>query len=292
MHYQDNIYGANEISGIFEELINTRVFQRLKRIHQGGPIFLVNAQMKNTRYDHSMGVMLLIRRLGGSREAQIAGLLHDVSHTAFSHLIDYLLEIEEEDYHEQRYAEVMADPELLSILNQYGYHSEEFLDLEQYRILEYPLPALSADRIDYTLRDLFQLGVLNRSEIDWFLEGLTTFEERIVVKSKAHGLWFQSKYEYLIQDYFKGKENRDANRMMKKIAKESLEQGIIEVADFHQDDFHVIDKIQKGMSIELEKWINEMIRMDVPAESVKNKNRYIDPEVLIGGQISKLSQIQ
>jgi HD superfamily phosphohydrolase len=32
--------------------------------------------------------MLLVRRLGASLEEQIAALLHDVSHTAFSHVID------------------------------------------------------------------------------------------------------------------------------------------------------------------------------------------------------------
>ena len=36
--------------------------------------------------------MLLIKKLGGSVEEQIAGLLHDVSHTAFSHVIDYVFD--------------------------------------------------------------------------------------------------------------------------------------------------------------------------------------------------------
>ncbi len=36
--------------------------------------------------------MMLVNRLGGSLEEQIAALLHDVSHTAFSHVIDYVLE--------------------------------------------------------------------------------------------------------------------------------------------------------------------------------------------------------
>jgi HD superfamily phosphohydrolase len=44
--------------------------------------------------------MLLIWRLGGSLREQLAGLLHDVSHAAFSHLIDHVLDVAEEDYHE------------------------------------------------------------------------------------------------------------------------------------------------------------------------------------------------
>jgi len=148
MKYTDKIYGDFEFSGVIKELINTKVFQRLKKIHQGGPVFLVKPKINQTRFDHSVGVMLLIKQLGGSIEEQIAGLLHDISHTAFSHLIDYVLDIEEEDYHEKRYEEVLKDEELIDVLKNNGFATEKFLDLEQYQILEYPLPNLSADRIE------------------------------------------------------------------------------------------------------------------------------------------------
>ncbi len=88
MKYLNKLYGKFELSGDIEELINTNVFQRLKKIHQGGAIFLINPNINHTRFEHSIGVMLLIKNLGGSIEEQIAGLLHDISHTAFSHLID------------------------------------------------------------------------------------------------------------------------------------------------------------------------------------------------------------
>lgn len=54
----------------------------------------MNKEWNVTRFDHSVGVMLLVKKLGGSVEEQIAGLLHDVSHTAFSHVVDYVLIIE------------------------------------------------------------------------------------------------------------------------------------------------------------------------------------------------------
>jgi hypothetical protein len=34
-----------------------------------------------TRYEHSVGAMLAVRRLGGNLEAQASALLHDVAHT-------------------------------------------------------------------------------------------------------------------------------------------------------------------------------------------------------------------
>lgn len=205
MKYIDKIYGDFELSGVIEELIHTSVFQRLKNIHQGGAIFLFNPKINQTRFDHSIGVMLLIKKLGGSIEEQIAGLIHDISHTAFSHLVDYVFENEEEDYHEKRFEEVLRDEELVSVLKNNGFEWSQFLEIEQYQILEYPLPNLSADRIDYTLRDLFQIGELSNQEIDWFLESVQVFENRIVLTAEEYGKWFQEKYNFLVADYFGAK---------------------------------------------------------------------------------------
>lgn len=89
MYYQDLLYGAVELPEAITTLLHTPPIQRLRGIHQGGAIVLANPTINHTRFDHSVGVMLLIRRLGGSLREQLAGLLHDVSHTAFSHLITY-----------------------------------------------------------------------------------------------------------------------------------------------------------------------------------------------------------
>lgn len=72
MIYTDKLYGDFELSGILEELIHTNVFQRLKKVHQGGAIVLFNPAINHTRYEHSIGVMLLIKKLGGDLKAQIA----------------------------------------------------------------------------------------------------------------------------------------------------------------------------------------------------------------------------
>lgn len=114
---------------------------------------LANPVLNHTRFDHSVGVMLLVRRSGGSWREQLAGLLHDVSHTAFSHLIDYVLGKVGEDYHEQRHADVLAQPAIQQALARHQFHYQDFLDLDQYLLLDQPLPNLAADRIDYTPRD-------------------------------------------------------------------------------------------------------------------------------------------
>jgi len=289
MKYVDNIYGEFEFSGVIEEIIKTNVFQRLKQIHQGGAIFLVNPKLNHTRFEHSIGVMLIIKKLGGSIVEQIAGLVHDISHTAFSHLIDYVLEIEGEDYHENRYGAVLKDHELNAVLEKYQIDQTTLIDIEKFKLLEYPLPYLSADRIDYTLRDMFQIGEISRKEISWFLKGLETFENRIVLKSKDYGKWFQEKYNFLTAEYFEGEENLEINVIMKKIIKDCLEKGIIEEKDFFEDDFYLINKINQKSN--LVQWIEKIRDNGCKSKKLKTKKRIVNPEIIVNNQILKLSEV-
>lgn len=76
MYLKDYLYGEYIVEPVIEELINTKEVQRLKNIHQGGASYLVNPNCNVSRYEHSIGVMLRIRLLGGRIEEQIAGSLN------------------------------------------------------------------------------------------------------------------------------------------------------------------------------------------------------------------------
>lgn len=289
MKYIDKIYGEHEFSGVIEEIIQTNIFRRLKKIHQGGSIFLVNPQINHTRFEHSIGVMLIIKKLGGSIEEQIAGLLHDISHTAFSHLIDYVLDVEGEDYHERRYVDVLKDNELNAVFEKYQLKGTVFIDIEKFKLLEYPLPYLSADRIDYTLRDMFQIGKVSLKEISWFINGLDSFDNRIVLKSKAYGEWFQEKYNFLTTEYFEGEENIEINVIMTKIIKYCLGNGVIQEKDFFEDDFSLIDKINQKYN--LMQWIDKIRGGELENNKLTTKKRIVDPEIIVNDQILPLSEV-
>lgn len=119
MIIHDSIYGIFETNQLLEELINTSTVQRLKNIHQGGASYLVNPKWNVTRYEHSIGTMIFISMMSGSIEEQIAGLLHDISHTAFSHVIDFALDNKKEDYHEEVFNHVVENSQIPNILKKY-----------------------------------------------------------------------------------------------------------------------------------------------------------------------------
>lgn len=291
IYYEDEVYGHFKIEGVLEELVQTEPFQRLKRIHQGGAIIVARPDLNQTRYEHSIGVMKLIQILDGSLEEQIMGLLHDISHTAFSHLIDYVLDFPEENYHEHIFSEVIHHPEIMGVIEKYGFNIEQFLTSDKFTILDYPLPGLCADRIDYTLRDMLKLKQITKEEAAWFVQGLAIFQNKIVVTETKYAYWFKNKYTFLVEEYFNGRENKNANKFMTTIIKEMYEKGNLTLADFNEDDLEVSKKIESVLNTDIHKSYQEWVSAQDIDIAFKTKNREVDPEVIVGNQLFRLSQI-
>jgi len=77
---------------LLTELLQSKALQRLKHVAMGEITSTLGVLETSSRFEHSVGVMCLVRSLGGSLQEQAAALLHDVSHTAFSHVIDLVFE--------------------------------------------------------------------------------------------------------------------------------------------------------------------------------------------------------
>lgn len=148
------------------DLMASDAMQRTKGVSQHGITALLGITPPFSRFDHSVGAMLLVRRLGGAVEEQIAALLHDISHTAFSHVIDFVFDDHSgQSYHEEKKEEVVANSDIPAILSRHGKDWRAFMNEDDFFILEQPSPALCADRLDYFLRDLEFLKLANRGEI-------------------------------------------------------------------------------------------------------------------------------
>lgn len=287
----DNLYGKFSISPLIDELINSRPFERLKRIHQGGGIFLVNPKLTLTRHEHSIGVMLLIKLLGGTEIEQAAGLLHDISHTAFSHVIDYVFEHAGEDYHEEIYQRILNDSEIPEILSKHGYTLSQ-LTAQDFNILEQPLPNLCADRVDYALRDLFYAGFINKKEVKDFISAISIHEGRIMLTSIAAAKWFKSKFEILNKDYFAKKEHLYANEKLTAIIKQLLAEKAITTADFEKDDTQLLKLIENTVAGKQRiEEIKKLQDFEAYTPGFNLKDRVVDPELYIGGKYARLSAV-
>lgn len=299
MRIIDDLYGTFYIDGILEELILSSPVQRLKGIYQGGASFLVNNKWNVTRYDHSIGVMLLIKKLGGTLEEQIAGLLHDVSHTAFSHVIDFVLENMEENYHEKIFRSIITKSEIPNILTKYGYHYQQILfDDSKWSILERPIPELCADRVDYTLRDMYQYGQINTQEIQQFLANSIIVDDQMVVKNIESAEWFVNTYYKEVIDFFMNPLNIYGYDTLTKALKIALDKKIITLDTLLETDANVMNYLRTSSDEELQAILklihpNVIVKEDKNNFDLhrKNKLRMIDPTVRFGDELIKASNL-
>lgn len=300
MHIKDRIYGSFDIKEeVLQELLISKPVQRLKGIHQGGASYLVNPEWNVTRYEHSVGVMLLIRMLGGSVEEQAAGLLHDVSHTAFSHVIDFVLDYENQDYHEEIFEEVISQSDILEILERYDIDVEKVMDESNWKILEQPLPDLCADRIDYTLRDMDQQGMMSQKDMDSFLQSLQFNGEKIYVNDERAAEWFVRFFYKEVIDYFLHPLNVYGYQVLSQSLREALQIGGITREDFLLTDDELLQKVKRSEDSTVQQLVGQL-HPNVEVEyneddydyNQHGKLRYIDPLVQINdGNLVPVSHI-
>ncbi|HWO97350.1 MAG TPA: HD domain-containing protein [Bacillus sp. (in: firmicutes)] len=297
MRIQDPIYGDFTLEPILAELIYTKPVQRLKNIHQGGASYLVNPKWNVTRFEHSVGVMLLINKLGGSVEEQIAGLLHDISHTAFSHVIDFVLDNAEQNFHEQIFEKTLMLSEIPSVLKKRGFELESILPIEKWSLLEQPLPLLCADRIDYTLRDLSMYNMISLDKASHFVDTLRVIDQKICVESIDAAEWFVEAYYAEVIDFFLNPLNVYGYAMLTDVLKVAMNKQIIQFDDLLLDDLTVWKKLLDSRDDEVLSKISNLDKKVISDEEdydihQKKKVRIIDPLVLVGdSQLRKATDL-
>ncbi len=303
MKYQDPIYGPTEItSPVLLDLMQTCAMRRLHGVLQHGVSALVGVTVPTTRFDHSLGVMLLVRRLGAGIagiEEQIAALLHDVSHTAFSHVIDYVFDRHvNQGYHDEHKLEYVSGTDIPATLANHGYDWLNFMDEADFPILEQDLPRLCADRLDYFLRDSLDLGLATASEVAAALGCLTVSEGRIVTSSLESARWLG--YTFIAADKASWANFREVGlyELTARAIRRGLDIGVLTEADLWGTDRPAWDKLHASADSQLQhhlQRVNSRTRFVWDAASpefrVSTKLRSIDPDVLINGQIQPLSAL-
>ncbi len=181
---RDPIHGLIELSQKELNLINTKAFQRLRRVRQLAMAFLVYPGALHTRFDHSIGVMHIAGRiceqLKQHREidvecdqVRLAALLHDIGHGPFSHVSEYLLDqqapneaskkSDQEKIHEKVTVDIVNnDAEICAVLSDEERHFVvNIIKGKSTRDFRRDIVSsdLDADKMDYLLRDSYFAGV-------------------------------------------------------------------------------------------------------------------------------------
>lgn len=193
LHNVITLYSPDECLKV-HHLMDTREFQRLRRIRQLGVGWFTYPGAEHSRFIHSLGVYHLAHRvirallphgdtkLQNSLSEKIpiicaAALLHDVGHGPFSHVFENvfgsvsheawtvrILESEETEIHQAlRYQGIPVD-DVVSIIK--STHPDRYA-------VDIVSSQLDADRMDYLLRDALMTGVKYGSyDLDWLINSM------------------------------------------------------------------------------------------------------------------------
>lgn len=300
MQYFDEIYGSEQIAEpVLLDLINSQAMNRLKGVLQHGISGLIGITSAVTRFDHSMGAMLVVRRLGASLEEQIAALLHDVSHTAFSHVIDYVFNDHDgQSYHDRMKDAYVSETDIPEILAKHGYNWSGFLHEENFPLLEQPAPRLCADRLDYFLRDGESLGLATSDEISWVLQHLLVKNGRIACNNLDAARWLG--YTFIKADDASWSNFFEVGiyELTAQALRTGLQIGAITNDDFWGTDVPVWAKLHAFEDEKLQKQLalvspgTKIVRDAEAADFwVSTKIRSIDPDVVVAGELRPLSTL-
>ena len=295
MKVDDRVYGEKEIEKqVIIDLIGSDPVQRLKKVRQAGPQPFFMDKKAMTRYEHSIGVFLLLRDHGASIEEQIAGLLHDVPHTAFSHTADFVFDTEDHEYHDSFLEKVVRDSEIPEILDKHGLDLEYILDEENFGLLERDAPDLCADRIDYFLRDSKSYGGW---DVEKFVESLTTHERMFVLDDPEIAVEFAEKYAEADEEWWANPKEVVVIKIFAQALRKAIETGVLEEEELFKNDEEVLEKLRSSADSEIQKKLGLLengfsieLEAEDPDMHVETKARSVNPPVLTDGELKKATE--
>ena len=246
-----------------------------------------------SRYEHSLGVLILLRKLGAGLEEQIAGLLHDVSHTVFSHLVDWISgDPTKEDYQDNNHFNTFKNSELSEILEKHGYSYKEISDVKKFCLLEKPAPSLCADRIDYCLRELS----FNESKhmARKIFKNLLVVENQIAFKNLKNAKEFAKVYSFFQKISWGGDQSRARYIILSDALKHALSLKIILFEDLEKTESYVLNRLESSQDSYILEKLNILkkgfdLLVSEKGLELKTKFRYIDPEISVKKGFMKLS---
>jgi len=220
---RDPVHGYIHVEyEVIWQCINSRWMQRLRRIRQLGGAHMVYHAADHSRFQHSLGVYEIVRRmvtevqdLAGSLTEQekvtvmLAGLMHDIGHGPYSHAFEAVTPATHEEYT----CEIIEqDPELRGYMEAcVPGLAGDVADVIRHRSANPILPQLvsaqlDADRMDYLLRDAYFTGTkYGVFDLERLLRTLRVSDNRLVVKESgvyAVEYYIMARYHMYWQVYY------------------------------------------------------------------------------------------
>ena len=200
---KDPIHDFISVSNSELKIIDSPIFQRLRRIRQLTGAHLTYPGAQHTRFEHSLGVMHIAGQAGhvlankkiikadDIENLRIAGLLHDIGHGPFSHLFEEILQEKNKVSHEDLGKKIILKTQIGDQLSKSGFDKKfisklAFGDSKIQFMNEIISGVLSADIMDYLLRDGYFTGA-EHAKIDHkrITQSLDVYRNKLALQKSA-----------------------------------------------------------------------------------------------------------
>lgn len=209
------------VDQVIWDLIATPEFQRLRRIKQLGTTYLTFHGAEHTRFNHSLGVYEIVRRIINkfehrpewNREERLlclcAALLHDLGHGPFSHSFEKVFDLDHEIFTQNIIlGETTVNQVLTKLAPDFPQKVADVIAkvYDDQLVVSIISSQIDADRMDYLLRDAYYTGVsYGKFDMERILRVMRPDENQVVIKSTGmHAVedYIMSRYQMYWQVYF------------------------------------------------------------------------------------------
>ena len=296
------------IPGFIEEFAGVREMLRLKDIGMDcGCEYTSFSLWKGIspyrRYEHSLGVALIVYHFTGDIKQTVAALFHDIASPVFAHVVDFM----NNDYLTQESTEsetrkiIEGSDEIRQLLDKYGLTVDDVADYHLYPVADNDTPKLSADRLEYTLvnmsrslkvSDVIITAIYKNLEVGINEHGEEELMFRDVQIARDFVLYALRNSRNYVSD-----EDRYSMERLARLLRKAVNENVITMEDLYTTETEVIRKLQES-ELTREDWL-EYCDMTVLEKSedqyddrwlkIDAKKRYIDPYVKGKGRVSELS---
>ena len=303
-----------DIPNFMYEIMQVKEMKRLKNIGQNcGRDYISNKlqtfDYNYSRFEHSIGVGLIIWNFTKDIKQTIAGMLHDIATPTFSHVIDYYNnDAKTQTSTELSTEEIIRDSkEINIILKKYNIKLEEVSNYSLYPIADNDIPQLSADRLEYNLYMGTARGIVTIDEAK-------TLYNNIIIAKNEYGfneLCFKNIEMAKVMTnvaldngkFMSGGVSSITNEFLSDILKLSITEGILKPEMFmkqkEEDIIQILNNTEnKKVSEQWKKFKTFDIVYESKAKikdkySIKSngKKRYINPLVKIKNNIYRTADI-
>lgn len=256
-------FGSEEVSSpLIEELLASPALARLHGVDQSGITRYFTNLPAFSRFDHSLGVYMLLKRFNAPMEECIAGLLHDASHTVFSHVGDFIYrknDTQEQAYQDSIHEWYLSKQQIAPLLEKHSLTLTQLSSKDpQYCALEQPLPDLCADRIEYNLHTALLFKLLSQSQIDSIVNDLRFEGGKWFFVQPSSAKTLAELSLFFTKNLWASAGSQLSYYLASQAIRRALEIGILSEDDIHfSTDTEVLSKLEKSSDPSIKQLLKE-----------------------------------